>query len=182
MSYRKQNFVLFFEENEDQRIINPNLVRLYMNRFIIDERWQHEIIGVHELSKVSKSLYEDRFESKQEWLACNTPQCLKKWRIDRKVLIEGLKQSKKFETQNIDIHLIIGSSILWLMDIENSLSKYLNHAQDFDITEENDERNVDEKTGVFFKNVMQQYPALRLKHTIVIIHLQGSIKKLCTGK
>ena len=68
------------------------------------------------------------------------------------------------------------------MDIENSLSEYVNHAQDFDITEENDERDVDEKTQGFFENVMQQYPALRLEHTIFITLLQGSNKKLCSGK
>ena len=182
MAYHRQNFVLFFEENEDQRKINQNLVRLYMNRFIIDESWQHEIIGCHELSKVSKSLYEDRFENKQEWLACNTSEALRKWKHDEKLFIKGLQQSKKFETQNVDIHWIIGSPTLWLMDIENSLSEYINHTQDFDITGENYENELNEKTREFFENVMLQYPALRMEHSIVITLLQGCDKKLCTGK
>ena len=47
---RKQNLVLFFEENNDSRIIDSNLVRLYMNRFTIHEEAQNEINGVHHLS------------------------------------------------------------------------------------------------------------------------------------
>ena len=200
MSYRQQNFVLFFEENEDQRKINQNLVRLYMNRFIIDETWQHEIIGVHKLSKVSKSLHEDRFENNQDWLTCNTPEALRKWKNDRKVFIEGLEQSKKIETCSTDIHWIIGSSTLWLMDIENSLSEYVNHSQDFEITGENYGHEFDEKTPTktltklalshskkkkireFFENVMQQNRRLRLEHTIVITLLQGSDKKYVMEK
>ena len=182
MPYYRQNLVLFFEENEDQRKINQNLVRLYMNRFIIDESSQHEIIGCHELSKVSKSLYEDRFEHKQEWLACNTPEALRKRRNDRKVFIKGLEQSKKFETQNTVIHWIIGSPTLWLLDIESSLSEYVSHTQDFEIMGENNGYEFYEKTREFFKNLMQQYPALRMEHGIVITLIQGCDKKLCTGK
>ena len=86
------------------------------------------------------------------------------------------------------------------MDIENSLSEYVNHSQDFEITGENYGHEFDEKTPTktltklalshskkkkireFFENVMQQNRRLRLEHTIVITLLQGSDKKICDGK
>lgn len=55
MKYLKRNLLLFFEENEDPDNISSNLVRLLMNRFVIEEEKQYEITGTFNLSKVSKS-------------------------------------------------------------------------------------------------------------------------------
>ena len=46
-----QNLFLFFEENDDEKDISSSLVHLYMNRFVIAEEDQTEIIGVYNLSK-----------------------------------------------------------------------------------------------------------------------------------
>ena len=47
----RQNLFLFYEDHEDERVISNRMVRLYMNRFIIDEEKGVEIIGVKTLSK-----------------------------------------------------------------------------------------------------------------------------------
>ena len=49
MSRRKQNLVLVFEENDDERIIDSKLVRLWMNCFIIGEEYQNEVNGIFRL-------------------------------------------------------------------------------------------------------------------------------------
>ena len=52
MTPTKQNLFLFFEENELPFVIDRKLVKLYMNRCIIDEDAEFEISGVYELQKV----------------------------------------------------------------------------------------------------------------------------------
>ena len=49
---RKQNLFLFFEENENEKVINSRLVNLYMNRFVIDEDNQNEINGIFKQKRV----------------------------------------------------------------------------------------------------------------------------------
>ena len=51
MTRKTQNLFLFFEENDDEKDISSTLVHLYMNRFVIAEEDQTEIIGVYDLSK-----------------------------------------------------------------------------------------------------------------------------------
>ena len=46
---KKQKLVLVFEENRDERMIDSKVVRLYMNRVIIGEDNQNDIIGVREM-------------------------------------------------------------------------------------------------------------------------------------
>ena len=46
---KKQKLVLVFEENRDERMIDSKVVRLYMNRVIIGEDNQNDIIGVREI-------------------------------------------------------------------------------------------------------------------------------------
>lgn len=55
MKFQNRNILLFFEENEDKNNISSNLVRLFMNRFVIEEEKRYEIIGTFNLSKVSHS-------------------------------------------------------------------------------------------------------------------------------
>ena len=43
---RKQNLNLFFIENDFEQSINNNMVRNYMNGFIIEEDHQSEVNGV----------------------------------------------------------------------------------------------------------------------------------------
>ena len=51
MERKTQNLLIFFEEADDEKDISSKLVRLYMNRFVIDEEDQTEIIGVYNLAK-----------------------------------------------------------------------------------------------------------------------------------
>ena len=49
----RQNIHLFIERNEDYpRRIDSRLVKLYMNRFVIDEENQNEITGIAYLTKI----------------------------------------------------------------------------------------------------------------------------------
>ena len=62
---KRQNIFLFYEKNEDDLKIDEKLVRLYMNRFIIEEDHQNEIVGVADLTKIAKMNYqiEPRFRN-----------------------------------------------------------------------------------------------------------------------
>ena len=51
MLSKNQNLVLVFEENDDERMIDSNLVRLCMNHFIIGEDNQNDIEAVYQLSE-----------------------------------------------------------------------------------------------------------------------------------
>ena len=51
MDIKNRNIILFFAENENTKNISSKIVRLYMNRFIIDEENQFEITGVFNLTK-----------------------------------------------------------------------------------------------------------------------------------
>ena len=57
MERKRQNLILFFEENyNDEKNINSTMVLLHMNRFIIREEDQSEIFGVYNLAKPKKNI------------------------------------------------------------------------------------------------------------------------------
>ena len=87
MARRKQNLVIFFEENDDARIIDSKLVRLYTNRFTIDEDDQCEIDGIYHLDGKWSSKFKDDL-----------------------IMIIGAAKKSIVQDQNMsDIHFIIGS-------------------------------------------------------------------------
>ena len=51
MERKKQNLILFYEENNDEKDISSKLVRLYMNRFLVGEEDQSELSGVYYLAQ-----------------------------------------------------------------------------------------------------------------------------------
>ena len=51
MERKKQNIIIFYEENNDEKDISSKLVRLYMNRFLIGEDDQSELSGVYDLAQ-----------------------------------------------------------------------------------------------------------------------------------
>ena len=61
---RKQDLFLFFEENEDEKVINSRLVSLYMNRLVIDEDYQNEIVGVFQQKRVVSTTFRYRSAKK----------------------------------------------------------------------------------------------------------------------
>ena len=95
MTKRKQNLFLFFEENEDYNVINSRLVRMYMNRFIIDETEETEITGIGTIKN-------------------------KTWEDYEKCFSGALKMVNEKLTVNTDMHLILGNSTI----IEEETFKY----------------------------------------------------------
>ena len=91
MSGRKQDLIIFFDENKrdfcDEYEIKNRLVRLYMNRFIIDEDDETEIIDVHEIRERTWKEHEDCF-------------------------FKTLNMTKQKEEPNTDMHFIIPFSIV----------------------------------------------------------------------
>ena len=87
----KQNLVLFFDEKDDgilcHHIINSRLVRLYMNRFTIDEDDETEIIGVNHIKIRTREEYE-------------------------KCFVKSVKLAREKETQNTKTHFIFGNSTI----------------------------------------------------------------------
>ena len=61
MTRWKQNLVLFFKENEENNFISSRLVRLYMNRFTIDEDDETEVTQVHNVKNGTQEEYEKCF-------------------------------------------------------------------------------------------------------------------------
>ena len=106
MSPLNQNLFLFFEENEITSLINRKLVKLYMNRCIIDEDANFEIIGVYELQTVNDQMY----NSLNPLYKTSAYQRTYKESVDRDIFTEALEKAFVHETNSIDNHFIIGSS------------------------------------------------------------------------
>ena len=68
MEQRTQNLFLFFEETDDEKDISSNLVHLYMNRSVMAEEEQSEIIGVYNLAKPNKDTPLIEFYSQESFL------------------------------------------------------------------------------------------------------------------
>lgn len=85
MTRRKQNLISFFRENEECNLISSRLVRLYMNRFTIDEDDETEVTQVHNVKNGTREEYEECFS-------------------------KSLKIARENETPRTDYHFIIGYS------------------------------------------------------------------------
>ena len=114
MERRNRNIILFFEENEDVDIINSKLVRLYMNRFTINEEQRFEIIGVFSLTPVPKMTRVDHGDPRlnnrrlQHQKLCITKENWIKDQLIIKNAIANLPIYTKFHT---DKHIIMGTSL-----------------------------------------------------------------------
>ena len=116
MVKRDRNIILFFEENENVKSISSKMVRLYMNRFIIDEEERFEITGVFNLAKVPK--IPDFDKRRKLWNIS-----MRNWIEDRhtiKTAFDQLDISSWFKT---DIHIFMGTS-LYLEDSQFNKSLY----------------------------------------------------------
>ena len=56
MSKSKQHLYLFLEENELEYEVSSSLVRLSMNRFVVNEAAQFEVIGIYNLERATKEM------------------------------------------------------------------------------------------------------------------------------
>ena len=81
---RKQNLVLFFKENEEFNVMNSRLVRMYMNRFTIDEEDQTEVTEVYYIKSGTRKEYNECFS-------------------------KSLRMERENKTANTDTHFILGN-------------------------------------------------------------------------
>ena len=115
MNSQSRNLLLFFEENEDKNNISSNLVRLYMNQFVIDEEDRYEIIGAFNLSKVFHSGRYPKFYYRLAWDRAWKEKLdvmfKSNWDKDKQIIETTLNQTNVFTKQHIRTHIIIGTSL-----------------------------------------------------------------------
>ena len=127
---KRQNIFLFYEKNENDLKIDEKLVRLYMNRFIIEEDHQNEIVGVADLTKIKKMNYqiEPRFHNLPDLIQQDLFfDIFTRWKESKEIklmqdisiintgmlysrIFTSQKNLKPFDRAVDDIHFIIGSS------------------------------------------------------------------------
>ena len=114
MKRRNRNLILFFEENEDVEIINSKLVRLYMNRFTIEEEQRFEIIGVFNLTSVPKMIKFDHGDPRVYYRRLQHQKlCITKenWIKDQLILKNAIVKLSVYTQFNTDVHIIMGTSL-----------------------------------------------------------------------
>ena len=105
MVRREQNFILFLEETEEEYFISNKLAKLYVNRFLVDEDAQHELLYSGHLCKNSSRLFQNY---DPEYLKSEDDRNFKT-SSDHNHIAEALLIAKqKFSLKNL--HLVFGSS------------------------------------------------------------------------
>ena len=117
MHRRNRNIIFFFEENDNVRCISSKMVRLYMNRFIIDEEERFEISGVFNLAKIPKIGQQDR--RSRLWNVS-----MMNWIEDRQLIKDVFEKLKIWTWLSTDIFIFMGTSLsLDVLNNNNSLNK-----------------------------------------------------------
>ena len=134
MRFQNRNLILFFEENEDKNNISSNLVRLYMNRFVIEEEKRYEIIGTFNLSKVSHSgtspdrqsnkIYYSYYGRNSTWKVKSDEMFEQNWNKDKQIIETALNDRKVFTKHHVETHIIIGTS-LYIDHFRDSFEKFI---------------------------------------------------------
>jgi len=108
MSSYTQNLFLFFEESEDKADVSSSIVRIAMNKFIVDEDAQFEVIGVFNLKKRTKPLDFNQgiSETDREKFHKKT---VEKCNHDQNIIEKALNLVTLINSVSVDAHLIIGS-------------------------------------------------------------------------
>ena len=121
MHRRNRNIILFYEENENARSISSKMVRLYMNRFIIDEEERFEITSVFNLAKVPKITVGPTDRHRR---LCNASE--RNWNDDRKLIKDAFKKLEFFTLLNTDVYIFMGTSLyLHSYNSYNSLNELM---------------------------------------------------------
>ena len=118
MHQRNRNIILFFEENENPRNISRKMVRLYMNRFIIDEEQRFEITGVFNLAKIPK-ITAERGDRRLRNISTRN------WNEDRKLIKDAFEKLKICTWLSTDIYIFMGTSLYLDVLNNNDLLKEL---------------------------------------------------------
>ena len=103
MSKSKQHLYLFLEENELEYEISSSLVRLSMNRFVVNEAAQFEVIGIYNLKRATKEMADLGNPSYKYFARERT----EKDAFDKDLISNAMYQATLHP--RIDAHFIIGS-------------------------------------------------------------------------
>ena len=103
MSKSKQHSYLFLEENGLEYEISSSLVRLSMNRFVVNEDAQFEVIGIYNLERATKEMADLRNPSYKYFAKQRT----EKDAFDKDLISDVMDQVTLHP--RIDAHFIIGS-------------------------------------------------------------------------
>ena len=87
MVFQKQNLFIFYENETELYDIQLQLVNSYMNRFVIEEEAQFEVVGIYHAQK-------------SKWFELE----------DLDILLKGLERAKLYQNEITDTHFIIGHS------------------------------------------------------------------------
>ena len=113
MNGRKRNIILFFEENDNARSISSKMVRLYMNRFSIDEEERFEITGIFNLAKVPKITVGRGDRRRRLWNVST-----RNWNEDRQLIKGAFEKLKICTWLSTDICIFMGTSLY--LDVLNN--------------------------------------------------------------
>ena len=113
MHRRNRNIILFFEENDNARSISSKMVRLYMNRFIIDEEQRFEITGVSNLAKVPKITVGRNDRRRRLWNVST-----RNWNEDRQLIKDAFEKLEIFSWFNTEVYIFMGTSLY--LDVWNN--------------------------------------------------------------
>ena len=109
MSKRSKNLIFIYEKSDITYDVSSNLVRLYMNRCIIDEDDEFEILGVIQfIDENSWTQYGDTFGHDMFGYL--------ETKIDMHSNIASKLMKRSFTAQNLDTHLIVGLPIPLILD------------------------------------------------------------------
>ena len=115
---RGQNFILFLEETEEEYFISDKLAKLYVNRFLIDEEAQNEMIYSINLKKKSSRLihnYDPNYSESE--FERNS-----KGSSDYHTIAHTLNAAKQIPVTNL--HLVFGSSF-YTINFYRDIKKWL---------------------------------------------------------
>ena len=98
MSKLSKYLIFIFEESEIKHDVSSNLVRLYMNRFIVDEDAKYEICGIHHIEKTNSKVKDiDKIIA---------------MKIDKHERISSKIVSKAAIANDSDVHIITGVPLI----------------------------------------------------------------------
>ena len=118
MLKRSKNLIFIDEKSDIKYDVSSNLVRLYMNRSIIDEDDEFEILGVIEfISENSWTQYGHTFDGDMVGYL--------KTKIEKYLNITSEVMIRSIGAQNLDTHLIVGLPIPHILQERGSLDRFL---------------------------------------------------------
>lgn len=121
MTERNKYLILFFEENEDNHVKDSNMMRVYMNRFTIEEEGRYEIIGFDFLQTTTADDRRPELRIPDAMNDDDIPDlavyqdyeyCLRRPKLfnDVDIKYRTIQKSKESISPNSDLYIFIGST------------------------------------------------------------------------